>query len=83
MSTRRNATVYSAASMLLVIIACGVLVVVVLPNTAGTFHEFKTQLPFPTRVLLAVANLLEIWPPLIVGVGILAALATLVVLRRR
>ena len=79
----RNAAVYAAAIGVLVIVACFAWVVVLLPNFVNIFTEFKSSLPFPTIVLLALERFPQLWPPLIVAGGILAALATLVVLRRR
>ncbi len=75
--------VYGAAIGVLVTMACGVWVVFLLPNFVNIFTEFKSSLPLPTIVLLALENSPQIWPPLIVACGILAALTTLVVLRRR
>jgi type IV pilus assembly protein PilC len=50
----RSAMIYPSVILLLAVAVCTILIVFVLPNFVSIFHEFKAQLPLPTRVMLAV-----------------------------
>lgn len=64
----RSAMIYPAVILLLAISVCTVLIVFVLPNFVQMFHEFKTDLPLPTKVLLAVGTFAQVWRFQIVAV---------------
>ncbi|HEX9097404.1 MAG TPA: type II secretion system F family protein [Candidatus Dormibacteraeota bacterium] len=57
----RSAMIYPAVILLLAIAVCTVLIVFVLPNFVSIFHEFKAQLPLPTRILLGVGVFAQAW----------------------
>lgn len=57
----RSAMIYPAIILVLALAVCTVLIVFVLPNFVNIFHEFHAQLPFPTRVLLAVGTFAQHW----------------------
>jgi type IV pilus assembly protein PilC len=57
----RSAMIYPAVILLLAIAVCTILIVFVLPNFVSIFHEFKAQLPLPTRILLAVGVFAQAW----------------------
>ncbi len=57
----RSAMIYPAIIMTLAVAVCTVLIVFVLPNFVAMFHEFKADLPLPTRILLAVGGFAQTW----------------------
>src|SRR5207245_5840100 len=65
----RSAMIYPAVILTLAIAVCTVLIVFVLPNFVSIFHEFKTHLPLPTRVLLGLGAFAGQWP-FQLGVGL-------------
>ncbi len=68
----RSAMIYPAIILLLAVGVCTVLIVFVLPNFVQMFKEFKTDLPLPTRVLLAVGTFAQEWRiQIVVGVFVL------------
>lgn len=75
----RSAMIYPAVILLLAVGVCTVLIVFVLPNFVQMFHEFKTDLPLPTRVLLGVGTFAQAWRIQIV-VGIFAVITGLLIL---
>jgi type IV pilus assembly protein PilC len=74
----RSAMIYPAIILVLAFAVCGVLIVFVLPNFVNIFHEFKAQLPLPTRVLLAVGVFAQTWRIEIV-LGIFVAIVSVLV----
>ncbi|HEV2028860.1 MAG TPA: type II secretion system F family protein [Candidatus Dormibacteraeota bacterium] len=57
----RSAMIYPAVILALAVAVCTILIVFVLPNFVSIFHEFKAQLPLPTRILLAVGAFAQEW----------------------
>ena len=76
----RSAMIYPAIILLLAVGVCTVLIVFVLPNFVQMFHEFKTDLPLPTKILLGVGQFAQEWRIQIVVGLFLAATAILVFL---
>ena len=74
----RSAMIYPAIILTLAIAVCTILVVFVLPNFVTIFAEFKTQLPLPTRVLLAVGTFAQTWRIEIV-IGLFLAITSVLV----
>ncbi|HEY1421278.1 MAG TPA: type II secretion system F family protein [Candidatus Dormibacteraeota bacterium] len=79
MKKLRSAMVYPAVILLLAVAVCTVLIVFVLPNFVSIFHEFHSQLPLPTRILLGVGIFAQKWRFEIV-VGLFVAAVSLTVL---
>ena len=52
----RSAMIYPGIIMTLAVGVCGVLIVVVLPNFVALFNEFHSDLPLPTKMLIAVGE---------------------------
>ena len=57
----RSAMIYPAIIMTLAVVVCAVLVVVVLPNFVSLFREFKADLPWPTKMLIALGSFAQTW----------------------
>jgi type IV pilus assembly protein PilC len=57
----RSAMIYPAVILVLAMAVCTILIVFVLPNFVSIFHEFKAQLPLPTRVLLWLGTFAQTW----------------------
>ena len=74
----RSAMIYPAIILVLALAVCTVLIVFVLPNFVAMFKEFNTQLPLPTRVLLAVGRFAQDWRYEIV-IGIFVAIVAVLV----
>ncbi|HYL07933.1 MAG TPA: type II secretion system F family protein [Candidatus Udaeobacter sp.] len=78
----RSAMIYPAVILLLAVAVCTVLIVFVLPNFVQMFHEFKTDLPLPTKILLSVGMFAQTWRIQIVAavfavvVGVLALMSS-------
>ena len=79
----RSAMIYPAVILTLAIAVCTILIVFVLPNFVNIFHEFKTQLPLPTRVLLGVGAFAAQWRIQIVIAIFLVITAVLVFMQSR
>jgi type IV pilus assembly protein PilC len=52
----RSAMIYPGIIMTLAVGVCGVLIIVVLPNFVSLFNEFHSELPLPTKLLIAVGE---------------------------
>lgn len=74
----RSAMIYPAIILLLAIGVCTVLIVFVLPNFVQMFHEFKADLPLPTKILLAVGQFAQAWRIQIV-IGLFVALSAIAI----
>ena len=72
----RSAMIYPAVILTLALAVCTVLIAFVLPNFVSMFHEFKAQLPLPTRILLAVGTFAQTWRFEIVG-GVFVAIVAI------
>ena len=57
----RSAMIYPAVILVLAMAVCTILIVFVLPNFVAIFHEFKAQLPLPTRILLSAGVFAQTW----------------------
>ena len=57
----RSAMIYPAIILVLALAVCTILIVFVLPNFVAMFHEFKAQLPLPTRLLLGIGVFAQTW----------------------
>jgi type IV pilus assembly protein PilC len=79
----RSAMIYPAIILLLAVAVCTILIVFVLPNFVSIFHEFKAQLPLPTRILLGVGVFAQAWRIQIVVVLFLVIVAILAFMRSR
>jgi type IV pilus assembly protein PilC len=71
----RSAMIYPAIILTLAVGVCGVLIVVVLPNFVSLFNEFHAELPWPTRILIAVGSFAQAWRFQIVAVALIAVFA--------
>jgi type IV pilus assembly protein PilC len=67
----RSAMIYPSVILVLALAVCTILVVFVLPNFVAIFHEFRAQLPLPTRIMLGVGLFAQTWRLQIV-VGLIA-----------
>jgi type IV pilus assembly protein PilC len=79
----RSAMIYPAVILVLAIAVCTILIVFVLPNFVSIFHEFKAQLPLPTRILLSVGVFAQAWRIQIVAGLFVVIVAILVFMRSR
>jgi type IV pilus assembly protein PilC len=61
MKKLRSAMIYPAVILVLAIAVCTVLIVFVLPNFVSIFHEFKADLPLPTKIMLGVGLFAQTW----------------------
>jgi type IV pilus assembly protein PilC len=75
--------IYPAVILMLAIAVCTILIVFVLPNFVSIFHEFKAQLPLPTRILLSVGVFAQAWRLEIVAGLFVVIVAILVFMRSR
>jgi type IV pilus assembly protein PilC len=57
----KSAMIYPAIILFVAVSVVSLLLVVVVPMLANIFVEAKMQLPFPTRVTMAVSNFLKSW----------------------
>jgi type IV pilus assembly protein PilC len=57
----RSAMIYPAVILVLALSVCMILIVFVLPNFVSIFHEFHSQLPLPTRILLGLGVFAQTW----------------------
>ncbi len=62
-----GATVYPMMIALLIVVSSGILITFVLPNIMEPILAQGRELPWPTLVLLAIADGLRNWWPLIIG----------------
>lgn len=79
----RSAMIYPAIIMALAVGVCGVLIVVVLPNFVALFNEFHSDLPLPTKVLLAVGSFAQVWRLEIVAGALILVFAVFLFLQTR
>jgi type IV pilus assembly protein PilC len=79
----RSAMIYPAIIMTLAFVVCGVLIVVVLPNFVALFNEFHSELPLPTKVLLALGTFSEQWRLEIVGGALVLIFGTFLFLQSK
>jgi len=79
----RSAMIYPAIILLLAMAVCTILIVFVLPNFVSIFHEFKAELPLPTRILLAVGVFAQAWRIEVVAGLFVVIVAILVFMRSR
>jgi len=77
----RSAMIYPAVILLLAMAVCTILIVFVLPNFVSIFHEFKAQLPLPTRILLALGLVAQTWRIEIVAGLFVVIVAILIFMR--
>ncbi len=77
----RSAMIYPAVILLLAMAVCTILIVFVLPNFVSIFHEFKAQLPLPTRILLALGVFAGTWRIEIVAGLFVVIVAILIFMR--
>jgi type IV pilus assembly protein PilC len=61
----KSAMIYPSVILFVAVSVVALLMVVVVPMLANIFIEAKMQLPFPTRVVMAVSNFLKSWGGLI------------------
>ena len=61
----KSAMIYPSVILFVAVSVVALLMVVVVPMLANIFVEAKMQLPFPTRVVMAVSNFLKSWGGLI------------------
>jgi type IV pilus assembly protein PilC len=57
----RSAMIYPATVLVLAVAVCVILVTFVLPNFISIFNEFHAQLPWPTRIMLAIGTFAQAW----------------------
>jgi type IV pilus assembly protein PilC len=57
----KSAMIYPAIILFVAVAVVSLLLVVVVPMLAQIFVEAKMQLPFPTRIVMAVSNFLKSW----------------------
>ncbi|MFI5282426.1 MAG: type II secretion system F family protein [Candidatus Dormibacterales bacterium] len=69
----RSAMIYPAVILVLALAVCTILIVFVLPNFVSIFHEFRAQLPLPTRIMLAVGVFAQTWrAQILIGIAAVA-----------
>ncbi len=61
----KSAMIYPSIILFVAVSVVTLLMVVVVPMLANIFVEAKMQLPFPTRVVMAISNFLKSWGGLI------------------
>jgi len=61
----KSAMIYPSVILFVAVSVVSLLMVVVVPMLANIFVEAKMQLPFPTRVVMAISNFLKSWGGLI------------------
>ena len=61
----KSAMIYPSVILFVAVSVVALLMVVVVPMLANIFVEAKMQLPFPTRVVMAISNFLKSWGGLI------------------
>ncbi|HEV2034879.1 MAG TPA: type II secretion system F family protein [Candidatus Dormibacteraeota bacterium] len=61
MKKLRSAMIYPAIILSLAVAVCGILIVFVLPNFVDLFNEFHSELPLPTKVLVALGIFAQTW----------------------
>ncbi len=72
----RSALMYPTIVVLALVVACIVLLTWVVPQFAGMFASLGTDLPLPTRVLLAISAFVRHqWPILLTALALAAAVA--------
>ncbi len=67
----KSAMIYPSVILFVAVGVVSLLLVVVVPMLANIFVEAKMQLPFPTRVVMAVSNFLKGWGGLVLLVAII------------
>ncbi len=71
----RSALMYPTIVVIALVVACIVLLTWVVPQFAGMFSALGTDLPLPTRILLAVSDAVRRdWPILLTGLALLVAI---------
>lgn len=63
-----GALTYPAVVMIIAVVVVVLLMVVVIPNFVGMFSDMGTELPLPTRMMMAVGNWSQHYWPLLIGV---------------
>ena len=61
----KSAMIYPSVILFVAVSVVALLMVVVVPMLANIFVEAKMQLPFPTRVVMAISNFLKSWGGLV------------------
>jgi type IV pilus assembly protein PilC len=61
----KSAMIYPSVILFVAVAVVSLLLVIVVPMLANIFIEAKMQLPFPTRVVMAVSNFLKGWGGLV------------------
>ena len=61
----KSAMIYPSVILFVAVSVVALLMVIVVPMLANIFVEAKMQLPFPTRVVMAISNFLKSWGGLI------------------
>jgi type IV pilus assembly protein PilC len=61
----KSAMIYPSVILFVAVSVVSLLMVVVVPMLANIFVEAKMQLPFPTRVVMAVSNFMKSWGGLV------------------
>jgi type IV pilus assembly protein PilC len=79
----RSAMIYPAIILVLAFAVCTILIVFVLPNFVSMFQEFHSDLPWPTKMLLAVGTFAQEWRIQIVAVLFLVIVSVLLFLNSR
>jgi type IV pilus assembly protein PilC len=67
----KSAMIYPSVILFVAVAVVSLLLVIVVPMLANIFVEAKMQLPFPTRVVMAVSNFLKGWGGLAVLVAVI------------
>ncbi len=57
----KSAMIYPAIILFVAVAVVSLLLIVVVPMLANIFLEAKMQLPFPTRIVMAISNFLKGW----------------------
>lgn len=69
----KSAMIYPSVILFVAVAVVSLLLVVVVPMLANIFIEAKMQLPFPTRVVMAVSNFLKGWGGLVLLIAIIGS----------
>lgn len=78
----KSAMLYPTVVMAIAVLSISFIVTFVLPTFMTMFENMKVELPWPTRLLAAVSNLIEAYWPFLLLLGVITGASGKLVLRR-
>ena len=70
----RSALTYPIIVIILAFVVVGIVMVVLVPTMISLFNSMGTELPLPTRILIAMSNFFSrFWPVILIVIGVLGA----------